>query len=91
MMNKLLVFLVAAFTLSCSSNNHSKESEGYTLKGDTIIIGSNDNLLSNLEISTVNPKPSSTKLSISGIVRAIPNNYAQVASSFIYCPRTMLF
>jgi cobalt-zinc-cadmium efflux system membrane fusion protein len=81
-MNKITILCIVVFATACGSRHEKSQSAEYTLKGDTIIIQNNEHLFKNLKIDTVTPEAYSTKFSIPGIVRAIPNNYAQVASPF---------
>jgi membrane fusion protein, heavy metal efflux system len=73
-----IVVIIAA----CHTTNDIHESENYTLTGDTIQINENSNLTLKLKVDTIIPEPYRRKLLISGIVRAIPNNYAEIASPF---------
>lgn len=56
--------------------------ESFTLISDTILINDKSNLQTKLRIDTAKPQFYRVKLLISGVVKAIPNNYAEVASPF---------
>jgi cobalt-zinc-cadmium efflux system membrane fusion protein len=81
-MKNYILFLIAALTSACHHNSVHEELQGIILKGDTIIVTGNNNLAEKLQIDTVTYNPFKKRFTISGIVRAIPNNYAEVASPF---------
>jgi cobalt-zinc-cadmium efflux system membrane fusion protein len=66
----------------CHNINNQQNISSYTLRGDTIVIEENSTLLKKISIDAVKYEPYKMKLAISGIVRAIPNSYAEVASPF---------
>jgi cobalt-zinc-cadmium efflux system membrane fusion protein len=73
---------MAWLAVSCHSNTESGSTANYTIKGDTIVIPENSNLKEKIKTTLVSAVPYRKKLSVSGIVKAIPNNYAQIASPF---------
>jgi cobalt-zinc-cadmium efflux system membrane fusion protein len=67
---------------SCQSKTEPGASENYIIKGDTILLSVNSNLKEKIKTARVNATPYRQKRSASGAVKAIPNNYAQIASPF---------
>ena len=58
------------------------ENSAIFLKGDTVFVNGGNGILQKLQIETMTPVSYKKKITISGVVRAIPNNYAEVASPF---------
>ncbi len=81
-MNKFILICILAISVACKHASSLRETDSYTLNGDTIVVNEESLLKKKLKIDTVIPEKYEVKLSISGIVRAIPNNYAEVASPF---------
>jgi len=81
-MKKLIIISLAWVAFSCHSKTETGASAGYTIKGDTIFIPANSNLKDKIKTTVISSTPYSHKRSASGIVKAIPNNYAQIASPF---------
>jgi membrane fusion protein, heavy metal efflux system len=82
---KMKIFILAgmvALFAACHNITEQQDPINYTLNGDTIQITGKSSLLGKLKTETITPEPYKMKLSVSGIVRAIPNNYAEVASPF---------
>jgi membrane fusion protein, heavy metal efflux system len=52
------------------------------LKGDTVFVDEKNSILQKLKFETITPVAYKKKITISGVVRAIPNNFAEVASPF---------
>jgi len=77
-----MLICIAWLAISCHNNTSPVSSANYTLKGDTILIPENSNLKEKLKTTLVSTVPYKHKLSASGVVKAIPNNYAQIASPF---------
>jgi cobalt-zinc-cadmium efflux system membrane fusion protein len=81
-MKQLIIIGMAWFVVSCHSNGPTLTTANFTLNADTIFIPKNSNLSEKIKTSRVNAIPYRQKLTASGIVKAIPNNYAQIASPF---------
>lgn len=81
-MKKIILAGIVVLSAACQNIIEHQGANSYTLLGDTILIDDKSTLLRKLRIDTIKPEPYRTKLLISGIVRAIPNNYAEVASPF---------
>jgi len=82
LMKNIFLAVLIAISASCNNTNEQQEIINYTLQGDTILIENGSNLMRKLKVESIKPEPYKKKLLISGIVRAIPNNYAEVASPF---------
>lgn len=81
-MKQLILIYLTWLAVSCHSRSESLPAANYTLKGDTILIPDNSNLKEKIKTILVTATTYRPKLSASGIVKAIPNNYAQIASPF---------
>lgn len=81
-MKKLIFIIITALASACGHDSTTKEAGNYTVSGDTIIIPDKSILKEKLKIETVKPESYRFKLTTTGIVKAIPNKYAQVASPF---------
>ena len=81
-MKSIFLLLLPAIVL-CSCHTQKQEDESahaVTLKGDVIHIGSESPVLSKLTKETVKREPYRMEFTTSGVVQAIPSNYAEVAS-----------
>lgn len=82
-MNKLiLVSLVALSLTACINDIEKKDICSYEVNNDTVILTNDSPILKMLEKQKVDKNTYSYELITSGIVRAIPNNYALIASPF---------
>ena len=81
-MKRLLILGIAWAAISCHSKTESGSSESYTISGDTIFIPGNSKLKEKIKTAVISAIPYSHSRSASGIVKAIPNNFAQIASPF---------
>jgi membrane fusion protein, heavy metal efflux system len=81
-MNRLLIISLIVLATACHTNSEKSSSANYSIKGDTIIIPGTSNLKEKIKTTVVSATPYRHKRSASGIVKAIPNNYAQIASPF---------
>jgi membrane fusion protein, heavy metal efflux system len=82
MMKKLIFIIITALLSACNHTSTTKDPANYSINGDTIIIPEKSILRDKLKIETVKSEPYRSKLTTTGIVKAIPNKYAQVASPF---------
>ena len=81
-MKSIFLLLLPAIVL-CSCHTQKQEDESahaVTLKGDVIHIGSESPVLSKLTKEMVKQEPYRMEFTTSGVVQAIPSNYAEVAS-----------
>lgn len=83
-MKQLLLFLLPALIFgACHTRTQDDEvASAVTLKGDTIHIHEKSPILSRLVIETVRLEPYRMVFTTSGIVKAIPSQYAEIASPF---------
>ncbi len=81
-MKNFLLLCSIAFVLAC--HNHSKQDTAVKVHatGDTIIIPTNSNIIDKIKTKKIFPESYKNKIITSGIVKAIPNNYAEIASPF---------
>ncbi|NAW51093.1 efflux RND transporter periplasmic adaptor subunit [Elizabethkingia argentiflava] len=80
----LLSVAISCLLYSCNDSKKNKEefSDGYTLKGDTIVLAGNSNIKPRLNFSTISEQYFVMELTTAGIVRAIPTAYAEIAPPF---------
>lgn len=83
-MKQLFLLLLPALLCSaCHTAVHEDEgASAVTLKGDTIHIGEKSPVLSRLVTETVKREPYRMVFTTSGVVKAIPSQYAEIASPF---------
>jgi membrane fusion protein, heavy metal efflux system len=81
-MKYLLLFCSIAFIASCQNN---KKQDPIIVIGpiaDSIIVAGNPHLTNKIKTAKITSEPYLKKIITSGIVKAIPNNYAEIASPF---------
>lgn len=81
----ILFALTAVFVLqACNAGIEDKHehTEGYTIEGDMIVVKGNSTILSKLQYSTVAREDVVMELTTTGVVRAIPTAYAEIAPPF---------
>jgi membrane fusion protein, heavy metal efflux system len=81
-MKNILLFCSIAFVMSCQNSTERDVAVKIHSTGDTIIISSKSNLIDKIKTAKVIPEQYRNKIITSGIVKAIPNNYAEIASPF---------
>ena len=81
-MKHFLLFFGIALLVSC--RNINKEDTGSNTESlpDSILTVSNPGLESKIKVIRIIPEPYCKKIITSGVVKAIPNNYAAIASPF---------
>ncbi len=77
-----LLCLAGLVTCSCTGNKTENTTPDYTVRGDTIIVSSTSPIQQKLKISTVREEAFRQNFTASGVVKAIPANYAEIASPF---------
>lgn len=78
-----LSFLLLGISFSSCQKKTSEEKEiHYTLDGDTIILTQASNIATRLKLLKITTGQFSTEISTAGVVKAIPNQYAEIASPF---------
>lgn len=81
-MKQLFLLLLPAIIV-CSCHTQKQEdgvTHAVTLKGDTLFIGAESPVLSKITTETVKREPYRMEFTTSGVVKAIPSNYAEIAS-----------
>lgn len=78
---KNIIILIIVLT-ACDAKNNSNHQADISLTGDTIYISENSTLHNKLKTEIINPELYRTVVSTFGIVKAIPNKYAEIASPF---------
>ena len=83
-MRRIGMLLPLAIALcSCHTNKQDEgDTMNVTVKGDTLHIGAGSPILSRLKTEKVVREPYCMEFSTSGVVKAIPSNYAEIASPF---------
>jgi len=81
-MKKIFYVCIIALLAACSNKNAEVNVGDYTVNGDTISIPDNSILRPKLKIDTVKEVKYQTHITTTGVVKAIPNNFAQIASPF---------
>jgi len=76
-----LLIILTSFS-ACRQAPVENDTQKVSSSGDTITISKESAITDKLVIETINPVLFRKKITTSGIVKAIPNNYAQVASPF---------
>jgi membrane fusion protein, heavy metal efflux system len=80
---KYFLFIISiAIIASCHQNSNREPPTLIKLYADSIINADNSNLNGKIKTIKINPQPFQKKIVTSGIVKAIPNNYAEIASPF---------
>lgn len=84
----ILFLLLTAISLyllySCSNakEDSSENTTGYAIKGDTVVLTKNSNIISSLKFSTIAEQNFRGEMTTAGTVRTIPNAYAEIAPPF---------
>lgn len=81
------LWFLAAISLVVYACGNTKEEQQtgeqpFTVKGDTITLTENSNLHTRLHSSTIEEQPFKEEWMTTGIVKTIPNNYAEIAPPF---------
>lgn len=77
-----LLFCIFAIAVSCQNNKNQETSVITQVPSDSIIIPGNPDLANKIKTAKIIPELYLRKIITSGIVKAIPNNYAEIASPF---------
>lgn len=76
------LLLIATAVSSCKQKEDTKESREFTVQGDTIIVSNESSLAGKLKTTIATPETYYPGFTTSGVVKAIPTNYAEIASPF---------
>ena len=77
-----ILCLVGMVTFSCTGNKAEKDDLQYTVQGDTVIVSSTSPIAKKLKTTIIKEVPHQTVFTTSGVVKAIPTDYAEIASPF---------
>lgn len=83
--NKLIIISFVNLNLlicGCDKNSAEKENKNYLIHSDTIILPENSNIKSRIKSITIQDEEFRAELVTTGIVRSIPNRYAEIAPPF---------
>lgn len=78
----LLLWLVAVVMSACTGKKEEISHAIFTVQGDTVILSETSPLVSKLTSVKVKKEPFRIGFTTSGVVKAIPTNYAEIASPF---------
>ncbi len=79
----IVIFSIQIFIFSCNKDTDSDEANrNYIVRGDTVILTEDSNIKSRIQLYTVENEQYRLELASVGTVRAIPNNYAEIAPPF---------
>lgn len=82
-MRKIIPFLGLLLLCSCGSNNSNKaENQDISVTNNIITIGENAPVLAKIKTAKVEVSPYQAQFSTSGVVKAIPTSYAEIATPF---------
>jgi cobalt-zinc-cadmium efflux system membrane fusion protein len=81
-MKQFLFFCSIVIIVACQSNKKPDAATKIQSTSDSILSPINPNLSARIKIVKIIPEPYRKQIITSGIVRAIPNNYAEIASPF---------
>ena len=77
-----LLCLTGMMCYACTSQQKEQENQEFSVSGDTIVVSSESPIAKKLKISEVQKELHETTFTVLGIVKAIPNHYAEIASPF---------
>ena len=78
----IILGLLCVALWSCNSKTETSTPENYTVKDNVITLTEDSTIKSRLEVANVTQEIVTVDLSVNGFVKAIPNNYAQIAPPF---------
>jgi membrane fusion protein, heavy metal efflux system len=81
-MKYFLLFLISALIVACQNNTKQDAIKAIQTIPDSIIVAGNPGLIKKIKTAKVISEPYVKKIVTSGVVKAIPNNYAEIASPF---------
>jgi len=83
MKNNLITLLVLSILVNaCNNKSVNDEAKNYTVQGDTVLLSENSNIKTRIKTVTVAEEAFRLELVSAGTVKAIPNNYAEIAPPF---------
>jgi len=76
------IYYVHILAIGCKNKITENEHKNYYIRADTIILTENSNIKSRIKTTTINEEEFRAELVTTGIVRSIPNRYAEIAPPF---------
>ncbi len=73
---------LAMLLASCASKPKEQTGNNYIVRQDTVIIPDHSNLTAKLKLASVQSEPYKLRMTTAGTVKAIPTQYAEIASPF---------
>lgn len=67
---------------ACTSQKNEQEAQEFSVSGDTIVVSPQSPVARKLQVSEARKELHQMSFTVSGVVKAIPNHYAEVASPF---------
>jgi len=77
-----LLCLIGVVVFACTAKKAEDTELPYTVSGDTIIVSSQSPVTQKLKSAIIKQEPFRAAFATSGVVKAIPTNYAEIASPF---------
>jgi len=81
-MKKTILFVLVIFLTSCNSKNNLQQNKNTSTHSETIEVPANSSLSKKIKTIKIIQESYSIDVSTFGIVKAIPNNYAEIAAPF---------
>jgi cobalt-zinc-cadmium efflux system membrane fusion protein len=77
-----LLCLVGIMCYACAGQREEQETQDFSVSGDTITVSPQSPIAEKLKVSEATQELHQTTFTVSGVVKAIPNHYAEIASPF---------
>lgn len=77
-----MLCLIGMTCYACSTPKEEKGTHDFSVSGDTVLVSPQSPIAKKLQISEVKKEPHQMVFTVSGVVKAIPSHYAEVASPF---------
>ncbi|MDB4584351.1 efflux RND transporter periplasmic adaptor subunit [Draconibacterium sp.] len=81
-MKKIMFFSIVVILAACNAKNNLQEKENISTHSESITVPIRSNLYKKIKTAKIVQEPYRAAISTFGIVRAIPNNYAEIAAPF---------
>lgn len=77
-----ILCLICMMCHACTGHKNEQEAQEFSVSGDTIIISSQSPIVNKIQVSEARKELHQMTFTVSSVVKAIPNHYAEVASPF---------
>lgn len=74
--------MVGIMCYACAGQREEQETQDFSVSGDTITVSPQSPIAEKLKVSEATQELHQTTFTVSGVVKAIPNHYAEIASPF---------